>query len=854
MAKRKKRQKKPTQRTSAPPLAEPSPGPSTAPEAPSAIVDETQPESPPPGWTGPACLLLIVALVAVTAHPAALSPFDGINRDILGVPSELAFMMLGLLAWRHQVVRPAPLIVALIWTTWVVAAPMDWFGMTQLPVAEAARRLGDGSLAGTLQGLAWFLALIAVIAGWLQVASRFSQRLTRIAPFIRHGMVLGGAAMVGFHAIATVCSGVPLFQGLTAGLLLGTAALDHWIAWRWPAVPLLLERPGKFRRLRRAIGRSPLPFAVLAAFLLLKLHGMGPSNTDENIYFYMAQDLANGRWPYIDYFFAHPPMHVLLPGAVFAVFGYSFVLAKLFSVAAAVVAGCATYAIGRRHLGAPVGLVAMILFLFAAESLKASTNMTGVNLTTMWMMLGVWLSLKARPVGAGVCLALAVTTGFYSIAGALAILTLSLFRVDDAAHGWRRVRFGLLQLGVFIAIAGGINLIFWVAAGDAYVDGVYTYHGLKALRDPHMVPLLGGDLNLVSALLNNIGAMVNGSEFTKAVFYHPHLWMGLLLTPLLLIARFFLAKTSPAPLRALVDPRRLFRDGSDGYAAIIWLFGAALFVQYAMFRELYSFYWVLIHPALALLSAWVVVSAVRLAVTGLRDHAVRGMQYARLAAALLVLGGFASYPIWGAAQQHVFDSEVTRSGARNAYEWTESWALPGLAAAIQDTVWDDHRLKGRGETGVRHYLWNKKRVFSRLDEIADYIRANSTEAETIAGASTMAPLVALASGRRIAAGEVDTNNKRFKAEDRDGRLLLSQQAYWEAICADNVRFIVSTPRSYFTGATMKRLKTAKRWFRTDRSLEFPDSALRYGGAFRIVLYERVGPPPDAEHVCRWEDR
>ena len=35
----------------------------------------------------------------------------------------------------------------------------------------------------------------------------------------------------------------------------------------------------------------------LLLYLALKTHAAGPTNTDENIYFYMAQRLAEGEWP-----------------------------------------------------------------------------------------------------------------------------------------------------------------------------------------------------------------------------------------------------------------------------------------------------------------------------------------------------------------------------------------------------------------------------------------------------------------------------------------------------------------------------------------------------------------------------
>ncbi len=58
-------------------------------------------------------------------------------------------------------------------------------------------------------------------------------------------------------------------------------------------------------------------------FLLIKSYCFHWQVSDENIYYYMAwAAVDHGALPYRDFFFAHPPLH-LLPGiAAFALFGF----------------------------------------------------------------------------------------------------------------------------------------------------------------------------------------------------------------------------------------------------------------------------------------------------------------------------------------------------------------------------------------------------------------------------------------------------------------------------------------------------------------------------------------------------
>ncbi len=528
-------------------------------------------------------------------------------------------------------------------------------------------------------------------------------------------------------------------------------------------------------------------------------------------------------------------------------FGYSLTFAKLFSATAAAVSGGAIWAIGRRHFGPVTAVLAAALFLFASQTLKASTNMTGVNLTTMWLALALWQLLRGRGFTAGALFGLAVTTGFYSVAAVCAALALSLFRWPQGATSRRaRYRFALRLAAGVVVVAGSINLVFYLVASDAYVEGVYTYHSLKALRDPHMVPLFGGDIAFPLSLLHNIGELVDGREFTKELYYHSHLWLGLLAAPLVGAAAFFSDGARRAKWWRFFAPSRLHQDGPHGAAALLWLVAVALFVQYAMFRELYSFYWVLIYPTLSLSTAYALVYGARLVIDAPRPAALGGGLTAL--AGVVAIALLASHRPWSGSLQSVFHDELEETGRRNDYIWRSAPILSGLADPVVHALfWNDYRLKGNLEHGYRHYLWTKKRALSTLDEVAGYVRDHSAPDETIAGSSTLAPIVALAAGRRIAADEADTNNKRFKTG------LLAEADYWNTICADQVRFIVATPRSYFTTSRMDNLPTATRWF--SRVKSFEDDQLRYRGSFPIVLYERVGDPPDGSGaVCRWEPK
>ena len=153
--------------------------------------------------------------------------------------------------------------------------------------------------------------------------------------------------------------------------------------------------------------------------------------------------------------------------------------------------------------------------------------------------------------------------------------------------------------------------------------------------------------------------------------------------------------------------------------------------------------------------------------------------------------------------------------------------------------WQPWRLRGNIESGIHHYLWSKKRWFSTAEEIAAVIASRSKGSETITGASTYAPLVALIANRRMAGDHVDTNSKTFKTG------FVAESEFWQRACKDNLRFVIAAPQSWFTPASVQRKATIQRHFRLLQ--EFRDPHLKHWREELIQLWERRSDEP-----CRYE--
>jgi len=127
---------------------------------------------------------------------------------------------------------------------------------------------------------------------------------------------------------------------------------------------------------------------ILIIFLLLKSQGFQHSRTDENIYFYMGKLMAEGKIPYRDFFFAHPPLPLLLFTLIFLIFGFNFILLKSISVIAIIVAAYYLFRLIAEETDPKIGILSTIVFLFSYDVLRASTHPTGINLMVMLMLAG----------------------------------------------------------------------------------------------------------------------------------------------------------------------------------------------------------------------------------------------------------------------------------------------------------------------------------------------------------------------------------------------------------------------------------------------------------------------------------
>ncbi len=821
------------------------------------------------------------------AAPGGLNaPLAPLRGDLGGVPDAvwLGLAAGGLLAvterQSQRMARTVALIgglgLALAWWT-----PLGFAGQSFVPLLTALS--GTAAPAeGALQLAAWVDAPGAVILGSFTPLLVLVPLLwpRALPPLVMRGLAAACVAVV--PAVAALSSGDGTL--VVAGGALATGATALLVA---ASVGLTLDR-----LTTRWDDEALMTLEILAVVLVVgvwtiaKINGMRYSATDEGVYFYAAKAWASGLWPYHDFFFSHPPLHILIPAVFFAIFGFSVTVAKSISVAAAGIAGLFIWRTGRRWFDPLTGVVAMTLFLFAGEVMKSSTNLTGINLTTMWACAGLWAALRRKSFLAGALLGAAACTGFYSVGYFLTLTVLALLAPDlDPDKNRPMVDRVLGQPGVqlllgFAVVFGAVNLVFFLLAGEDYLTGVYRYHFLKRAKLAGFTPLDEG----LHALPQNLALMLGGRDFRVSLYYHGAHYVLAFLAPLSLVAtvaiRRHAQKATPHLFHApkglpphladkgrwamLWDPRLWWTHPKSGGAlALVTVLLWAMLTEFAQFKERYDFYYTLVLPLLSLLAAAWLHGLVRLgrwaAGCGARwrrpaeGPEARGLfQPAPKAAAPIFAAALALTLLWVPvniwANATAWPSEVTPRGSSKGrgevlkFDWIDAPGPSFVSETTRALLWKGHRVRGSLESGLHHYLWSKKRWFSTAEPIAAYIREHSKSEETVTGSSTHAPMVALLAKRRMAGDHVDTNSKTFKTG------VVSRKAFWTKACKDNVRFIVAGPRSYFSPASMPRRPTVVRHFRLVK--EFRDPALKHWRSVTLQLWERKHSPD--KHRCTYE--
>ncbi len=447
---------------------------------------------------------------------------------------------------------------------------------------------------------------------------------------------------------------------------------------------------------------------LLVSFLALKCFALHPERVDEGIYFYGAVRLAEGARLYRDLFFAHPPLHLLVPALLVKLLGYHFNLLKAIPQLAGAAQGVLAFVVARRVWKSDLAAcVAMAALFLSSDFLKATSFFTGINLADALLFAGVVAALYRRPLVAGI-LAGASTMTLLQTAPMALVLGISLW-IFDRASGRRFVVGGAATVAL-------LHVVGFAYGGSAFIEQVYLYHLHKVGSD-------GAGVTTLGMLYADDLALFVGGTFALALSF------------------------------TRLDPRPEARQLGRALALAV----LAQFVAMGTRPAVFPFYFQPAFVPLALALGW----AVSLGVARLRGE--RTASGRALGAAIVV--GVAVAPTlltWPITDLVSPQRAAQRASYSQRYVWQDAPFIGALNGVVRALLWENgERAAGSWHLGPTEYLWNQSRGFDSYSAIVDEVRRSSPPEGTLFGDSGSVPLVALGANRRVALDLADTNAQRF---------------------------------------------------------------------------------------------
>ncbi len=472
---------------------------------------------------------------------------------------------------------------------------------------------------------------------------------------------------------------------------------------------------------------------AVSVFVLVKATIAIPSQADENVYAYAAHLLVRGEHAYADFFFAHPPVHLYLLGAIHTLGVSELVASRVLALLAAltVLAGIARTL--RREVGSFAAVAAAMVCMFSYGFLHHTTYGHGIGVATALVTVAM-VALRARPRLAGVLLALAVLTRFVVVPAVASVLLVCL--AEDRRLGRRAI----LMTSAVVAATTAASVLLW---GERFWQPVVVYHVLK--------PALSGS----------------------------PLWRHLVDESYLLVALAGLGVVGPW-LRVTVGASgagtSVLAAGRAGWSNATWSWRVAALsllttaIAFAAVASTFPYYLTAVFPWLAVLASHGIATVVTVARQA-RGRPVLGRWLVVGAAAILAL-------LW-------FGRPVSPVGRRHVWH---DHRLGAAGAMVGSALFPSVEHPNRAYNPLTRLLWNSQRhAFVELRELADWVATHTRARETFIADPMQAPLIALCAQRRIAAGAVDLNRQRFSAG------LPAFSAFLARARDDQLRYVIVHP-------------------------------------------------------------
>ena len=204
---------------------------------------------------------------------------------------------------------------------------------------------------------------------------------------------------------------------------------------------------------------------IIILSLVLRLFLLHPTFSDENFYFNVGKNILEGKIPYKDFFFAHPPFQIYVLAFMFKVFGISFLVGKFLSLVASTLSVFLIYLILKELYDEKSGFFAALIFLITPTFLSFSTIGHGMWETLLFVLLSFYLATKNKLNFAVVTFVIAILFRYLAVLYLPFLIILLYFR---------KQKFKTFLFWFFPTFIISIFLLFLIF-GSNYVDQTVSY-------------------------------------------------------------------------------------------------------------------------------------------------------------------------------------------------------------------------------------------------------------------------------------------------------------------------------------------------------------------------------------------
>jgi hypothetical protein len=212
---------------------------------------------------------------------------------------------------------------------------------------------------------------------------------------------------------------------------------------------------------------------VLALSIVLRAFLLHPTFSDESFYFNAAKSVAGGKIPYVDFFFAHPPLQLYSLAFVYEILGSSFFTGKFLTLLYSSTSAALIYFITKNICEEKYAFLTSVLFLVIPPFVAFSHISSGMWEPMALLLLSTLLIFRKRPFLSAVAFSVAVLFRYIAVLY-LPLLLVILHLRNERIRGFLLVVAGLLAVSIATA---------WLAFGQNYIEQTLFYHLSKVSTD-----------------------------------------------------------------------------------------------------------------------------------------------------------------------------------------------------------------------------------------------------------------------------------------------------------------------------------------------------------------------------------